>query len=107
MDDHQIQNQKFTKVLENAIREVNHEVISPVLGPLSVEDILPIAVTVSKLRMRYLREAFDMVKHQSDGYLTQDEAARLRQYREVYEEALAAYRALEHAINRGYISIKE
>ena len=105
IDQGEISNRKFTKMLEEAIRQANHEVIDPMLPPLSMASILPVAVMVAKLRGRYLAETYKMVEGKKEGYPDSAQMAQLKQYREEYEEALAASQALEHAIDRGYLEL--
>lgn len=107
LDEIETRNRKFNKILEEAIRQSNHEVINPMLPPLSVQSILPIAVMVAKLRGRYIAEAFQMVANKKDGYLDSEQIARLREYREAYEEALGVSQSLEQAISRGYLELAE
>lgn len=107
LDELEARNRKFTKILEEAIRQTNHEVMGPMLPPLTVESILPITVMVSKLRARYISEAFKMVASKKEGFPDADQIGKLREYRESYEEALGVSMALEHAINRGYLELSE
>lgn len=107
LDEVETRNRKFTKMLEEAIRQVNHEVIDPVLPALTVESILPIAIMVAKLRGRYIAEAFAMAKSKKEGFPDDAQIAKLREYREAYEEAMAVSQALEHAIGRGYLELAE
>jgi len=107
LDEIEMRNRKFSKMLEEAIRQSNHEVINPMLPPLTVESVLPIAVMVAKLRGRYIAEAFRMVAQKKDSYPDAEQIATLREYREAYEEALAASQALEQAISRGYLELAD
>jgi len=107
LDELEARNRKFTKILEEAIRQTNREVMDPMLPPVSMESILPITIMVSKLRGRYIAEAFKMVSHKKDGLPDDEQIARLREYREAYEEALGVSMALEHAIARGYLELSE
>lgn len=107
LDEIETRNRKFTKMLEEAIRQANHEVIDPMLPPLSVESILPIAIMVAKLRGRYIAEAFAVAKNKKDGFPDAEQVQKLREYREAYEEAMSVSQALEHAIGRGYLELAE
>lgn len=107
LDELEARNRKFIKMLEEAIRQSNHEVIDPMLPPLTVQSILPISIMVAKLRGRYIAETFRLVENRKDGYPDKDQIAKLREFREAYEEALAASRALEQAITRGYLELAE
>lgn len=107
LEEAETRNRKFTKMLEEAIRQANREVIDPMLPPVSVDSILPIAIMVAKLRGRYLAEAFKLVSNKKDGFPDEEQISKLREYREAYEEALNVSQALEHAIGRGYLELGE
>ena len=107
LDELEARNRKFTKILEEAIRQTNREVMGPMIPLLTVESVLPLAIMVSKLRGRYIAEAFKMVANKKDGYPDVEQIETLREYREAYEEALGVSMALEHAIGRGYLEISE
>ena len=66
---------------------------------------LKFAVTVAKLRAQYLRAAFQLFVGDKDP----DPAgvAKLRQKREMFEEALSAFEALRRAIDKGYVGVVE
>lgn len=104
----ELKSRRFNIKLEEAIRSVNLEVIGPMLPEISVESVLPLTVMAAKMRGRYLREAFALRESmEDDGFPSAEEINRLREYRLAYEEAQAVTRALEHAIERGYVPVKE
>ncbi len=107
LDELEARNRKFIKLLEEAIRQSNHEVIDPMLPPLTIESILPIAIMVARLRGRYISETFKLVSSLGGGFPDKDQVAKLREYREAYEETQAASQALEQAIDRGYLELAE
>lgn len=102
----ELKNHRLKIQLEEAIRAVNLEVIGPMLPKISVESVLPLTVMTAKMRGRYLREAFALRDAKGeDGLVSSEEIAKLKEYRLAYEEAQAVIRALEHAIERGYVPI--
>ena len=105
MDEQEALVMRFKKMLEEAIRQVNHEVIDPMLPPLNVQSVLPVAVMVARLRGRYLQAAFELVDNKKDGLPTEEQMVQLRQHREAYEEVMAVSQALEHAVDRGYLEL--
>jgi hypothetical protein len=105
MDDQEKMLLRFTKILEEAIRHANHEVIDPMLPPINVKTVLPIAVMVAKLRGRYLQAAFELVDQKTDGMPTDEQIDKLRAHRVAFEEVMAASQALETAISRGYLEL--
>jgi hypothetical protein len=97
--------QRYFSETEQGIRVANQEVIHGKIPQLDQERAFAFAVTVARLRADYLEAALDLCG-KSGGELP-DAAAMdgLRQKREIFEEARAAYDALSHAIDVGYIDI--
>lgn len=89
--------------METAISAANREVIHNQIPALTKERILPFAISVAKLRARYLDAAFSF----SEKDASDADIAELRHHREAYEEARDAFGALTHAIERGYVDIGE
>jgi len=102
----QLTSRKFTIRLEDAIRAANREIIDPMLPEVDIDTVLPISVMVAKLRGRYLSEAFKLTEGLEAGFPSTAEIDKLKSYRVAYEESLAVFKALEHAIERGYVSVK-
>ena len=89
--------QRYFAEIEQAIRVANQEVIHSKIPQLDQECAFAFAVCVARLRA-------DCNK----GEDKKPDAAAidgLRQKREIFEEARAAYDALSHAIDVGYIDI--
>lgn len=105
MDEQEVLLRRFNKIHEEAIRQANHEVMDPMLPPLNVKSVLPIAVMVAKLRGRYLKSAFDMLENKTEGLPTQEQIIVIREQRMALEEVMAVSQALEHAIARGYLEL--
>ncbi|AUG55069.1 hypothetical protein [Thalassospira marina] len=98
---------RFRMALEHVIREINHEVISPAIPDLTVDEILPLMVSVARSRAEYLRYAFKLAGDGKSNHPTEAEVQKLRQLREAYEEMKAASRELEHCVDRGYIDLAD
>lgn len=98
---------RFLMEMENAISAANREVIHTRLPAMTKERILPFAVSVARLRARYLEAAFTFSEKEHGEALDEAEINDLRRNREMYEEAREAFGALTHAIERGYIDISE
>jgi len=98
---------RFLMELESAISAANREVIHTVIPQLSGEHILPFAVSVARLRARYLEAAFKFSEKEHGEALTDAEINELRRQREMYEEAREAFGALTHAIERGHVDLEE
>ncbi len=90
---------------EQAIRESNRTAIAAATGGISKEHVLRVAITVSRLRARYLKEVLKLSAESGDRALDPTAILDLRQMREAYEEALHGFSALRHALERGYIEL--
>jgi len=56
--DFEIRSQHFLKEMEQAIQAANREILSQRPPPITKENILPLAVSVTRPRSRYLGKAF-------------------------------------------------
>lgn len=90
--------QKFLQDVERAIAEANRRVIHAQIERLDRERFVAFAARVAELRAAYLKAALAAAEGQADF-------AALRDRREAYDEARAAFAALERAIERGYVDI--
>lgn len=93
--------------LDAMVREINREIINPQVPELKVKDLEPILKLVASSRAAYLKELFEVagvaksVNKADVGHFQQ-----LKMHRETYEELLAASKALETAIERGYLDVQ-
>jgi hypothetical protein len=97
--------QRYFAETEQAIRVANQEVIHSRIPHLDQECAFAFAVCVARLRAEYLQAALEIC---NKGENTSPDPAAiegLRQKREIFQEALAAYDALSHAIDVGYIDV--
>ncbi len=101
-DDDRAKRRMFQE-FEQAIWESNRAAITAATGGISKESVLRVAITVSRLRARYLREVMKLSADTGAEILDPSAVLDLRQMREAYEEALNAFGALRHALERGYI----
>jgi hypothetical protein len=92
--------------VEVAVREANRAVLRERIPELSETAFMRLAVTVARLRADYLAEALRF-GHDRMGHVTPSEVERLAHARRAFDEAVAAFEALERAISRGYIDISE
>ena len=96
---------RFLMEMESTISAANREVIHKHIPAISRERILPFAVSVARLRARYLAAAFKFAEKEHGEALSDVEINELQRQREMYEEARAALSALTHAIERGYVDL--
>jgi len=85
--------QKFLQEVERAIAEANRRIIHDRIARLDRARFVALASRVAELRAAYL------------GAALAGDFGRLRDHREAFEEAKAAFAALERAIERGYVDI--
>lgn len=91
----------FVSEVQQAIRLANHEVLNPVVSPLSEDKIISVAVHVAKRRAAYLSAALDLAKSESE----QPSGDKLRTLRLEYEESRDAFAELMTTIERGYVDL--
>lgn len=91
----------FVSEVEQAIRLANHEVLNPLVSPLTEKKIINVAVHVAKRRAAYLSAALDLAKSSSE----QPSGEELRILRLEYEESRDAFSELMTTIERGYVDI--
>jgi hypothetical protein len=94
--------QKFLADVEQSIAEVNRRVIHARIDRLDRASFVALAGRVAELRASYLEAALAAV-----GSAGSEAFVALRQQRKVFEEAMAAFAALERAIERGYVDIDD
>lgn len=90
---------------EKAVREINRQEINPKIAELKLNDLNPVVKMVALARARYLKGLFDLATI-SDGELPMPEQIKkLKAMRETYEELVEGSKALEIAIERGYLDV--
>ena len=93
--------------LETTIREVNHELISASTGAITRSAFTDVARMVAGLRGRYLRCVLRLGEEALRGNVDTEAALELKPLREAYTEAVEGFAALEHALQRGYVSLAD
>ena len=104
IDEHKAKQRYFSET-EQGIRIANQEVIHRKIPHLDQESALTFAVCVARLRASYLQAALEICGGAEGDEPDAAAIEGLRQKREIFEEARAAYEALRHAIDVGYIDI--
>ena len=97
---------RYLKEVEHSIRVANCEIIHKRIPMLNRETILSFAVTVGRLRARYLEAAFKLGVNEHGDTPNRGEIDELRLRREMFEEARTAFAALQHAIEMGYVDVE-
>ena len=94
---------QFLAEIEEGIRIANRQIIHQRIPALSADALMPLAISVARLRARYLETAFRISSRDGGEPLDDAEVAELRRQRETYEEGRHAFEALRHAVASGYI----
>ncbi|MDQ7016657.1 MAG: hypothetical protein Q9O24_13605 [Gammaproteobacteria bacterium] len=93
--------------IDNQIKKLNREIISPQIPQLVLNELKPIMSLVAKARAAYLKELF-VITEQVNGEVTSpQQIEKLRDLRTVFEELVQATQALETAIERGYLEVSQ
>ena len=102
------QNRKrFLLESEQLIRDENRKIIHERIPKLTKDSILALAITVARLRAKYLESAFRLSALDQNEPVDEHSFNELRRYRELYEELHSAYEAIQSAIEHGYLDINE
>ena len=96
---------RFKHNMDQVIALANREIIHPLLPDITRDSVLPLALSVARLRGRYLQAAFGIAAKDHGDAPDNQEIDELRRHREMYEEARQAFDALMHAIERGYVDL--
>ncbi|HPE81625.1 MAG: hypothetical protein R3E46_16990 [Sedimenticolaceae bacterium] len=92
--------------LERTMRSVNHEVINPQIQALTIDGLRPVLSLVANARARYLKALFDLGASTNDESPTESQLDDLGKLRRAYDELVNGAKALETAIQRGYLDIQ-
>ena len=97
---------RLLMALERSMREINREVINPEIPALTIDDLRPVLHLVAKARASYLKALLDLGARVDDAQAAAGELDELARLRREYEELASAAKALETAIQRGYLDIR-
>lgn len=90
---------------EKAVREINRQEINPRITELKLNDLNPVVKMVAQARARYLKGLFDLANISEDERPMPEQIKKLKIMRETYEELVEGSKALEIAIERGYLDV--
>lgn len=91
--------------IEQGIKVANRQVIDGRIPPVTAESVMPFAVSVARLRARYLEAAYKFAEKEHGDALDESEVTSLHRHQEMYEVARDAFEALITAIERGYVKL--
>lgn len=101
-----IDNNRMLLEAEKLRREINREIINPLIPVLSLDDLRPLITMVARSRALYMRELLDLAKASTEAPPTDEQIQRLRHHRETYDELVKAAGALETVIEREYLDVR-
>ena len=90
---------------EQSVREINRTEINPRIPELKLADLDPVVSMVAKARARYLKALFDLASD-SDEEPRPEQIKKLQNLQQCYETLSEAAKALEIAIERGYLDVE-
>lgn len=91
--------------IDKTLGELNREIINPVLPEIGLEEVVPVMRMVARARAAYLKELFVMAAAVGDRLPSTEQIKNLRYLRVTYDELVNAAKALETAIQRGYLDV--
>ncbi len=106
MSNESLEHNRLLLELNRAIQNINRDIINPLIPELTVDGLEPVMSMVARARGSYLKTLFTITEGAGKALPSVEDTARLREKRETYEELLAAAKALEVAIERGYLDVK-
>lgn len=92
--------------IDRAIRAINRQIINPEVPEISLGDLSPVLKLVAKSRAAYLKELFD-IANLSEDMPSVEQIKHLNNLRLTFEELVLATKALQTAIERGYLDIRQ
>jgi len=90
--------------IDQAVTENNRDVIHGLIPKIDKAVFMKMAHGVAMLRVKYIAAGIQLAQ---DDTLKEPQLNQLRQLREQFEEARAAFDAVKRAVSRGYIDIGE
>ncbi len=100
------ENNRLLMELERSMRSINRETMNPVIHELTIQGLEPVLRLVARARARYLKALVDLGDLNPEDGLDEGQLVRLEQLRREYDELSSAARALETAIQRGYLDVE-
>ncbi|SFB91405.1 hypothetical protein SAMN05660443_0901 [Marinospirillum celere] len=93
--------------LERIRKEINREVINPLVPELALADLSPLLTMVANARADYVKALLDLAQATEGEAPSIDQVHQLRDRRLIFEELVTATNALETVIQREYMDVKD
>lgn len=99
-------NNRLLLEIDKARKELNRNLLNPLIPELSLDDLKPVLGMVAAVRGEYLKALFDIANSVDQKPPSAEQVATLKQLRETYQEMVSAAQALESAIQHNYLDVK-
>lgn len=97
--------QRLLQQFEHEIIGVNQKNISDIAGDIGIKELLRIGSKISTCRAQYLKLVLEMsVIEDSDISIAMVDEMKSQRIR--YDELMLSFAALRHALERGYVVVK-
>ena len=100
-----IDNNRLLLEIDRSLRNLNREIINPEIPELTLDGLTPVLSMVARSRSKYLKEVLNLAEVVGEGNPSPEQVNKLSRLRFAYEELVAASKALEIAIERGYLDV--
>jgi hypothetical protein len=98
--------QRLLQRFEHEIVGVNQKNISDIAGDIGLQELLRIGSKISTCRAQYLKLALEM-SSVDDIDISGAMVDEMKSQRMRYDELMLSFGALRHALERGYIVVKD
>ncbi|KAA5607600.1 hypothetical protein F1188_02245 [Roseospira marina] len=99
---HLIAHRRLMEEIEMAMRAANQEIIGRKLPHLNRDSFFKLAVSIARVRAQYLEAVMAM----DWEHCTPEQLETIENRRAVYEAARTGFEALQHAFERGYVTLE-
>ena len=93
--------------LERIRKEINREIINPLVPELALADLSPLLTMVANARANYVKAILDMAAATEGQAPDIERVNELKDKRIIFDELVAASNALETVIQREYMDVKD
>lgn len=100
------ENNRVLLGLERKLRTINRELINPEIPELGLEDLNPVIQMVARARVSYLKALFELATAVGTSEPSDQQIMDLKRRRLRYEELVSGAKAMETAIQRGYLDVQ-
>ncbi|SIQ73240.1 hypothetical protein [Marinobacterium stanieri] len=99
-------NNRLLLELEKHRRDINREVINPLLPELALADLKPVLAMVAHARADYIKTLLSIADGSEGESPAPESIKELKHRRETFQELVDAVNALESVISRDYLDVK-